>query len=161
MGIRTRREGQPAREGAVATRRLMAWRSACMLLRGEPAAATRAQRGVLAVLGAIFVLLALAQVAWAAAVLTFPAELNYGESIILDQTSRLLRGEPLYQSPATEPYTLAAYTPLYYVVVAALRGIGVGDGFFPGRVLSLASALGSAALIARLAVTRLGILAGA
>src|SRR5579859_2793497 len=85
------------------------------------------------------ILLAAAQLAWSVVVALRPGEVEYGESLIYDQAARLLRGEPLYQDFSHPPYTVTAYTPVYYLLVAALRAV-FGPGFLPGRVLSLVSA---------------------
>src|SRR5712691_8467617 len=69
-----------------------------------------------------------------------PVEAMYGESIIYDQAARLVRGEPLYQPLDQSPFTVAAYTPLYYAVVAGLRILGL-PGFSPGRVASCVAGL--------------------
>jgi hypothetical protein len=70
----------------------------------------------------------------------------YGESLIHDQAARLVRGEALYQDYTRPPYTVAAYTPVYYVVVAAIHAIG-GPGFTGGRVVSLVAGIAAAVLV--------------
>jgi hypothetical protein len=77
----------------------------------------------------------------------------YGEAIIYDQAARLLRAEPLYQALNQAPYTVAAYTPVYYWLVAGLHA-GFGPGFGPGRVVSLLAGLVAAGLVAGLARRR-------
>lgn len=77
----------------------------------------------------------------------------YGESIIYDQASRLVRGQALYQPLNESPFTVAAYTPLYYTVVAGLRALGL-PGFSPGRVVSFAAGLLAAVLVEQLATRR-------
>ena len=75
-----------------------------------------------------------------------PVEAMYGESIIYDQAARLVRGEPLYQPLDQSPFTVAAYTPLYYAVVAGLQMLGL-PGFSPGRVASFVAGLCAAVLV--------------
>ncbi|MGE5276676.1 MAG: glycosyltransferase family 39 protein [Acidobacteriota bacterium] len=82
-----------------------------------------------------------------------PNEATFGEAILYDHAARIVRGEPLYQPPDRLPYTVAAYTPLYYGVAAALQAV-VGPTFLPGRLVSLAAGLAAAALVGRLAGRR-------
>ena len=82
----------------------------------------------------------------AAARLPLPVEFMYGESIVLDLARRVARGEPLYPAPDRLPLAVTAYTPLYYLLVGGLQRL-FGDGYAPGRVVSLASGLGAALLL--------------
>ena len=82
--------------------------------------------------------------AWAR--LPFPAEFSYGESIVLAGARRVARGEPLYPPPDQLPLIVSAYMPLYYLLVGGLQRL-FGDGYAVGRAVSLASTLGSAALL--------------
>ncbi len=75
-----------------------------------------------------------------------PDETRYGEAILYDHAARLLRGEPLYQALDGPPYTIAAYTPLYYWLVAALR-VAFGPGFLIGRLISLGAGVLIAGMI--------------
>src|SRR5688500_19686551 len=103
--------------------------------------------------GAVFALaaaLAAISLCWTAAVLAQPGEVNYGEAVIHDQAARLLKGESLYQPLYTSPFTVTAYTPLYYWIAGGLQLI-FGSGFTPGRLVSLLAGLASAALVAGLA----------
>jgi hypothetical protein len=79
----------------------------------------------------------------------------YGEAIIHDHAARLLRGEPLYQPLGRPPYSVAAYTPLYYGLAAGLQAV-FGPGFAPGRLLSLLAGLSVVCLVASLAARRAG-----
>src|SRR4029077_17779625 len=45
--------------------------------------------------------------------------------------------------------TVAAYTPLYYAVVAGLRAV-LGPGFWPGRLVSFGAALVATAFVCQL-----------
>jgi hypothetical protein len=53
------------------------------------------------------------------------------------------------------PFSVTAYTPLYYALVAGLHAL-VGPGWWPGRLVSLGAALVAAILVGRLAVRRVG-----
>ena len=78
--------------------------------------------------------------------LPLPAEFMYGESIVLDLSRRVARGEDLYPAPDHLPLVVTAYMPLYYLLVGGLERV-FGDSYAPGRVVSLVSALGSALLL--------------
>jgi hypothetical protein len=85
--------------------------------------------GVLAFLAALEVTLALPM-------LMYPGELMYGEAILYGHAHRLLDGVPLYQAIDRLPYSVAGYTPLFYVLAASLQSF-VGPGFASGRGLGL------------------------
>ena len=108
-----------------------------------------------ALLGCLVALIALAHLARSAVVIPQPWEVMYGEAIIHDHAARLLRAEPLYQPLGRPPYSVAAYTPLYYGLAAGLQAV-VGPGFAPGRLLSLLAGLAAACLVASLAARRTG-----
>src|SRR5579859_3323309 len=76
-------------------------------------------------------------------------EVRYGEATIYAHAARLLRGEALYQPLGSAPYTAALYTPLYYVLAAAMRA-ALGPGFWTGRLLSFGAGLIATALVAQL-----------
>src|SRR5579871_4397739 len=72
----------------------------------------------------------------AAAATLQPIGMEFGEATIYGATLRILQGLPLYQNIDVPPFTVVPYTPLYYFAAAALRAI-FGEGFGPGRMLSL------------------------
>jgi hypothetical protein len=102
------------------------------------------------VLATLAGLLALLSAVWAILFMRQTGEVWYGEAIIHDQAGRLIRGEPLYQPIEGPPYTVTAYTPLFYGVAAGLQA-AFGPGFVPGRVVSFLSGLTCAVLVAVLA----------
>ncbi|GIW08413.1 MAG: hypothetical protein KatS3mg060_3218 [Dehalococcoidia bacterium] len=67
-----------------------------------------------------------------------PTEALYGEGIVLSQALAVASGRPLYPPLGEPPYAVTAYTPVYYLVVAALS-IVTGPSLVPGRLLSLAA----------------------
>ncbi len=77
-----------------------------------------------------------------------PGEVAFGEAILYDHAARILRGEPLYQPVGLPPYTIAAYTPVYYAAAAVLQAIA-GPGFAPGRLLSIVAAVVAVGLVGR------------
>jgi hypothetical protein len=103
--------------------------------------------------GGVLLTLAAAQVEHGIGAVIQRDEVMYGEAIIYDHASRLLRGEPLYQALNQAPYTVATYTPAYYWVVAGLHQV-FGPGFGPGRIVSLAAGLMAAVCVAYLAGRR-------
>ncbi|HLZ28640.1 MAG TPA: hypothetical protein VKV73_15105 [Chloroflexota bacterium] len=100
------------------------------------------------VLGVLLAAAAL-NIGLALVVINRPDEVRYGEAILYEHAGRLLRGEALYQPLNTPPYTVAAYTPLYYGLVAGLRAV-LGPGFWPGRLLSFGAGLVATALVCQL-----------
>jgi len=98
-------------------------------------------------------LLAADRLARGIAAIQRPVEAMYGESIIYDQAARLVRGKALYQPLDHSPFTVAAYTPLYYAAVAGLQGLAL-PGFSPGRVASFAAGLCAAIFVGQLAARR-------
>jgi hypothetical protein len=80
------------------------------------------------------------------ALLPHPFEVNYGEGIVLGVAARMARGEPLYQPISDYPYLVAAYTPLYYTILAALIQLA-GPALWPARAVSLSGALLTAACL--------------
>jgi hypothetical protein len=112
--------------------------------------------GLLAVAaGCVLLVLAIDRIARGIAAVLRPVEAMYGEAIIYDQAARLLRGEALYQTLDRSPFSVTAYTPLYYAIVAWLQAL-VGPGFGPGRILSFGAGLVATVLVGRLAARRLG-----
>ncbi|MFN0072448.1 MAG: hypothetical protein ACKVVP_13270 [Chloroflexota bacterium] len=103
----------------------------------------------------LLAMLALIQLSRAIVAIMSPIEAMYGEAIIHDQAARLLRGEPLYQPLTSPPYAVAAYTPVYYYLAAALQAVW-GAGFGPGRMASFLAGLLVVALVSRLTLQRTG-----
>ncbi len=68
-----------------------------------------------------------------------PFELNWLEGGFLDVVERVLHGMPIYTEPTLE-YVPFIYTPLYYILAAAVAGV-TGPGFTALRVVSFASSL--------------------
>ena len=99
--------------------------------------------------------LAVLQLVWAVAMVGYPGQLEYGEAIVYDVAERVTRGEPLYQPLDRPPHLGAAYSPLYYWLAGTLRAV-VGDGFWPGRLVSLVATSISTGLVWRLAAGRSG-----
>ena len=79
---------------------------------------------------------------------SYPAELMYGESIVLDQARRVALQQPLYPPPVAVPLNVTAYPPLYYLLVGALQRVTDDSGYSVGRLVSVAATVGSALLLA-------------
>src|SRR5438874_483613 len=76
-----------------------------------------------------------------------PVALDYGEPVVYGIALRSVSAQPLYQSLDSPPFTVAAYTPLYYWLGGGLQAL-FGPGFGPGRALSLLAGVTTALLIA-------------
>lgn len=73
----------------------------------------------------------------AAAALTFPFPLDYGEGPVLDQTLRLARSENIYrQDLSRPPYTVSNYPPLFLLLQVPFVKL-FGPAFWYGRALSM------------------------
>jgi len=82
------------------------------------------------------------------AAVEFPYTLNYGEGPLLDQTMRLLRGEPLYAADVSlPPYTITNYPPLYILLQTPMAA-SQGAALWYGRAITLVATLWSALMIA-------------
>lgn len=77
--------------------------------------------------------------------LHYPFQLEWMEGQTIDIMQRLNNGLPFYAKPSLE-YVSFIYTPLYYYVAAFLAKLTVVD-FFPARLLSILSTLGTMALL--------------
>lgn len=71
----------------------------------------------------------------------------YGEGIVLSQSYMFGSGGPLYHAIGQPPFTITAYTPLYYALVAFLTQF-TGPSFLPGRAIALFSLAAAALLVA-------------
>jgi hypothetical protein len=80
-----------------------------------------------------------------------PQAIDYGEPIVYGLAARVGQGQALYEPLDREPYTAAAYTPVYYYLAAGLHEF-VGPGFAPGRAASLAAGVISSCLVLVLVV---------
>ena len=77
----------------------------------------------------------------AAAALTFPFPLDYGEGPVLEQTLRLARAENIYRADfAAPPYTISNYPPLFQLVQTPFVHV-FGAAFWYGRALSISSVM--------------------
>ena len=88
----------------------------------------------------------------------YPFELEWMEGATLEHVRRLLQGRPLYGKPSLE-FVPFAYPPFYYYVAAGLARI-LGDGFLALRIVSIASTVGSLALIFTIVRREAGGMAG-
>ena len=107
-------------------------------------------RWVVLTLGGVLGCLVAVQALLTAAMLAYPSELMYGEAILYDHARRILEGAPLYQPLGNLPFTVANYTPLYYLLAAA--GQAVLPGFAPGRLVAVLAQLAAVFMVARLAM---------
>jgi hypothetical protein len=75
-------------------------------------------------------------------------EFMYGESVVLDSARRVATGLPLYLPADQLPLTVAAYTPLYYLLVGGLLRLFGSDSYVVGREVSVAATLATASVLA-------------
>ncbi len=109
--------------------------------------------GLVIAAGCVLLLLSVDRIVRGLAAIRLPSEAMYGESILYGQAARLIHGQALYQPLDQPPFTVTAYMPLYYALVAGLRTVA-GPGFAPGRILSFAAGLSAAILVGHLAAQR-------
>jgi hypothetical protein len=83
----------------------------------------------------------------AAAGLTFPYQLDYGEGFLLHFVRQWSQGQPIYKAAAGYPYILANYPPLAIVLALALVPL-LGLGYAAGRIWTLLAIVAVAALVA-------------
>jgi hypothetical protein len=103
-------------------------------------------RGVVAGVAAAFVVL---YIVVALLRLRYPYELEWIEGGMVNHVAQLRAGEPLYGPPSLG-FTANIYTPLYFVVAAALS-VFIGTGFVALRLVSFIASLVLLAALAKLA----------
>jgi hypothetical protein len=91
------------------------------------------------------------QLVWTANFLRWPLEVMYGEALVQDHAARLLRGEALYQALGQPSFSVASYTPVFYLLLAASHAL-FGPNFLFGRVVAFGATVGIAAIVGRLAM---------
>ncbi len=104
---------------------------------------------------AIVALVAALSIAYAVALrVPSPVSLNYVEGFAQIDAQRVAAGSALYRNPASPPWTLHVYTPLYTFAVAAITS-DFGS-YAPGRLLSLGALLATALLLGASGARRAG-----
>ncbi len=83
----------------------------------------------------------------------FPYQSDYGEGALLNEVHRLLSGQGIYHNDVAPPFIVGNYPPVYPALVAVLQALGLGQGFFAGRLLS-GTAILTASVLAGLVVRR-------
>lgn len=115
----------------------------------------------------LIIILTLNLVVWLVTALKFiqyPYSLDFGEGILLAQSSMLAHGKNIYPSINNYPFIVSNYHPLY-PFVAGIPFLFSNPGLWSGRLLTLLSAIGSMFLIGRIVhrssgKIEIGILAG-
>lgn len=80
-------------------------------------------------------------------VLGFGYALDYGEGTVLNQTLRMIEGQPLYPADiSTPPYLVSNYPPVF-ILINALFMLLTGPNLFIGRMVVLLSTIGTAIII--------------
>ncbi len=78
--------------------------------------------------------------------LMYPYEVEWMEGAMMDHAVRLLDAKPIYTAPSID-FVAWLYPPLYYYAVAAVMKL-VGVGWFAGRIVSFASTILTAVMLA-------------
>jgi hypothetical protein len=78
--------------------------------------------------------------------LTYPFHLEWMEGHMIDTIQRIFDGKNIYVEPSIE-FVPFIYTPLFYYVAAAVAWF-TGVDFFPARLVSFLSTLGTAGILA-------------
>ena len=76
--------------------------------------------------------------------LRYPLEIDFVEGVMMDHVVRLVQGRPIYIAPSLE-FVPLAYMPAFTALTAVLAHF-FGPAFWEGRLISLVSSLGTAAL---------------
>ncbi len=105
-----------------------------------------ALRTVIAVIAALFIVLYLVL---ALIRLRYPFELEWIEGGMVNHVDRLRNGLPLYGAPSVS-FTANIYTPLYYVVAAAVS-VFTGTGFVALRLVSIVASIALLLALGKLA----------
>ncbi|MFH1515989.1 MAG: hypothetical protein ABIG42_11085 [bacterium] len=79
----------------------------------------------------------------------YPYSLDFGEGILLVQSSMLMNGENIYPPISDYPYMVSNYHPLY-PFLAGLPFLFLNPGLWSGRLITLLSAIGSMVLIGKI-----------
>lgn len=99
------------------------------------------ERGVRVALGALTALTALTVLLHAAVMLWARHEFTQVESVVANHSASLTTGHGIYFRLNGYPYTITAYTPIFYALQAGLYWLGVPI-FVAGRALSFLALLG-------------------
>lgn len=84
---------------------------------------------------------------YAARVVAYPYQVDYGEGPLLDQAMRLARFENIYRADlSAPPFVITNYPPLFVMLQAPLTAL-FGPAFWYGRLISLLSTLAGAVFI--------------
>lgn len=71
------------------------------------------------------------------AAIVFPYQLDYGESVLLHQSQRLLQGENLYAlDTAVYPSLVSSYPPVFIAIWSSLHA-SMGPSYVSGRILTV------------------------
>ncbi len=81
--------------------------------------------------------------------LALPYQAEYGEGPVLDWARQIANGGLPYKPIHTFPYNFSVYTPLYLALSGVFVVLFPDNPYFGGRLISLLSALGLAALLWR------------
>ena len=107
---------------------------------------SRATTGILV---AVFLIALVRFTAHASIAFSFPYAFDYGEGVVWQQMRNIVQGQG-YQAIGIYPAIAYEYPPLFHLCAAGVARITGIDELYAGRLVSLASAVACAMLIARL-----------
>ena len=106
-------------------------------------------RAAIAILAAVFFAGLVRLTAHASVALSFPYAFDYGEGVVWQQMRNIVQGEG-YRPIGIYPAIAYEYPPIFHLCAAGVARITGIDELYAGRLVSLASAIACALLIARL-----------
>ena len=88
----------------------------------------------------------------------YPYELSKGvEGVLLNETIKIINGQPIYTNMNDRPYLIANYPPLYQVFCASIMKLTGDRTLFTGRAVSSLASLCAGAFIFLAAFKRAGL----
>ncbi|WP_066590503.1 ArnT family glycosyltransferase [Sphingomonas pruni] len=106
-------------------------------------------RAVIGILAAVFLAGLVRLTAHASVTLSFPYAFDYGEGVVWQQMRNIVQGEG-YRPIGIYPAIAYEYPPIFHLCAASVARLTGIDELYAGRLVSLASAIVCALLIARL-----------
>ena len=82
--------------------------------------------------------------------IAYPYSIDFGEGILLAQSSMLVHGKNIYPPITDYPYIVSNYHPLF-PFLAGLPFVFTNPGLWSGRLIALVSAIGSMIIIGKIA----------
>jgi hypothetical protein len=106
-------------------------------------------RATIGILAAVFLVALVRFTAHASIAFSFPYAFDYGEGVVWQQMRYIVQGQG-YQAIGIYPAIAYEYPPIFHLCAAGVARVTGIDELYAGRLVSLASAVACAMLIARL-----------